>query len=96
MRNPGDVDRSIPQPVRLIAKAQRNRRATHDRTIAGRIASPAMAICLLAGFIPGYAERQSILDRIGLNAQTIARGIVERVAAEGHEPLPITEKATRD
>jgi len=43
-----------------------------------------------------HAERQSILDRIGLNAQTIARGIVERLAAEGHEPLPITEKATRD
>ena len=42
-----------------------------------------------------HAERQSILDRIGLNAQTIARGIVERLAAEGHEPLPITENATR-
>jgi hypothetical protein len=41
-------------------------------------------------------ERQSILDRIGLNAQTIARGIVERLAAEGHEPLPLKEKATRD
>ena len=35
-----------------------------------------------------HAERQAILDRIGLNAQTIARGIVERLAAEGHEPLP--------
>jgi 1-deoxy-D-xylulose-5-phosphate synthase len=43
-----------------------------------------------------HAERQAILDRIGLNAQTIARGIVERLAAEGHEPLPITERATRD
>jgi 1-deoxy-D-xylulose-5-phosphate synthase len=43
-----------------------------------------------------HAERQAILDRIGLNAQTIARGIVERLAAEGNEPLPITEKATRD
>ncbi len=35
-----------------------------------------------------HAERQAILDRIGLNAQTIARGIVERLAAEGHEPTP--------
>ena len=39
-----------------------------------------------------HAERQAILDRIGLNAQTIARGMVERLAAEGHEPLPITEQ----
>jgi 1-deoxy-D-xylulose-5-phosphate synthase len=29
-----------------------------------------------------HAERQAILDRIGLNAQTIARGIVERLAAD--------------
>ncbi|HEY3530967.1 MAG TPA: 1-deoxy-D-xylulose-5-phosphate synthase [Nocardioides sp.] len=36
-----------------------------------------------------HAERQAILDRIGLNAQTIARGVVERLAAEGHEPVPI-------
>jgi 1-deoxy-D-xylulose-5-phosphate synthase len=43
-----------------------------------------------------HAERQAILDRIGLNAQTIARGIVERLAAEGHEPLTITERAARD
>jgi 1-deoxy-D-xylulose-5-phosphate synthase len=43
-----------------------------------------------------HAERKAVLDRIGLNAQTIARGIVERLAAEGHEPLPISEKATRD
>jgi 1-deoxy-D-xylulose-5-phosphate synthase len=43
-----------------------------------------------------HAERQAILDRIGLNAQTIARGVVERLAAEGHEPLPITERAARD
>jgi 1-deoxy-D-xylulose-5-phosphate synthase len=43
-----------------------------------------------------HAERQVILDRIGLNAQTIARGIVERLAAEGLEPLQITEQATRD
>jgi 1-deoxy-D-xylulose-5-phosphate synthase len=43
-----------------------------------------------------HAERQVILDRIGLNAQTIARGIVERLAAEGHEGVPITEQATRD
>jgi len=28
-----------------------------------------------------HAERQAILDRIGLNAQTIARGIVERITA---------------
>jgi 1-deoxy-D-xylulose-5-phosphate synthase len=34
-----------------------------------------------------HAERQAILDRIGLNAQTIARGIVERLAADVHEPL---------
>jgi 1-deoxy-D-xylulose-5-phosphate synthase len=43
-----------------------------------------------------HAERQALLDQIGLNAQTIARGIVERLAAEGHEPLAITEQATRD
>jgi 1-deoxy-D-xylulose-5-phosphate synthase len=43
-----------------------------------------------------HAERQVILDRIGLNAQTIARGIVERLAAEGHEPLTISERAARD
>jgi 1-deoxy-D-xylulose-5-phosphate synthase len=43
-----------------------------------------------------HAERQAILDRIGLNAQTIARGVVERLAAEGHEPLTITERATSD
>ncbi len=34
-----------------------------------------------------HAERQAILDRIGLNAQTIARGIVERLAADVHEPV---------
>jgi 1-deoxy-D-xylulose-5-phosphate synthase len=43
-----------------------------------------------------HAERQVILDRIGLNAQTIARGVVERLAAEGHEPLAITESAAQD
>jgi len=43
-----------------------------------------------------HAERQAILDRIGLNAQTIARGIVERLAAEGHERLSITEQVTHD
>ncbi|MBO0846784.1 MAG: 1-deoxy-D-xylulose-5-phosphate synthase [Nocardioides sp.] len=43
-----------------------------------------------------HAERQAILDRIGLNAQTIARGIVERLAADGPEPLPITERAVQD
>jgi 1-deoxy-D-xylulose-5-phosphate synthase len=42
----------------------------------------------------GHAERKAILDRIGLNAQTIARGIVERLAAEGHEPLTMPERAT--
>jgi 1-deoxy-D-xylulose-5-phosphate synthase len=36
-----------------------------------------------------HAERQAILDRIGLNAQTIARGIVERLAAgQGRVGLP--------
>jgi 1-deoxy-D-xylulose-5-phosphate synthase len=44
----------------------------------------------------GHAERQAILDRIGLNAQTIARGVVERLAAEGHEPLPIAERVVSD
>ncbi|HEX3297272.1 MAG TPA: 1-deoxy-D-xylulose-5-phosphate synthase, partial [Nocardioides sp.] len=43
-----------------------------------------------------HAERQAILDRIGLNAQTIARGVVERLAADGHEPLTIGERAARD
>jgi 1-deoxy-D-xylulose-5-phosphate synthase len=43
-----------------------------------------------------HAERQAILDRVGLNAQTIARGIVERLAAEGHEPARVTERAARD
>jgi 1-deoxy-D-xylulose-5-phosphate synthase len=40
-----------------------------------------------------HAERQAILDRVGLNAQTIARGIVERLAAEGHEPISMPEDA---
>ena len=46
-----------------------------------------------------HAERQAILDRVGLNAQTIARGVVERLAAEGHQGLTMTEPvegATRD
>ena len=43
-----------------------------------------------------HAERQAILDRIGLNAQTIARGVVERLAAEARDPEPITERATHD
>ena len=34
-----------------------------------------------------HAKRDAILERIGLTAQTIARGIVERLAAEGHDPL---------
>ena len=42
-----------------------------------------------------HAERQAILDRIGLNAQTIARGIVERLAAEGHEPLSAPSRSQR-
>ncbi|MGI8523784.1 MAG: transketolase C-terminal domain-containing protein, partial [Nocardioides sp.] len=29
----------------------------------------------------GHADRQAILDRIGLNAQTISRGIVEDITA---------------
>jgi 1-deoxy-D-xylulose-5-phosphate synthase len=41
-----------------------------------------------------HAERQAILRRIGLDAQTIARGIVERLAAEGHEPLTMPEGAS--
>jgi 1-deoxy-D-xylulose-5-phosphate synthase len=43
-----------------------------------------------------HAERGAILERIGLTAQTIARGVVERLAAEGHESLTITEQAARD
>jgi 1-deoxy-D-xylulose-5-phosphate synthase len=43
-----------------------------------------------------HAERQAILDRIGLNAQTIARGVVERLAAEGHDAVPLSERAARD
>jgi 1-deoxy-D-xylulose-5-phosphate synthase len=43
-----------------------------------------------------HAERGAILEQIGLTAQTIARGVVERLAAEGHEPLTVTEQATRD
>ncbi len=34
-----------------------------------------------------HAERQVILDRIGLNAQTIARGIVERITAVHDAPV---------
>jgi 1-deoxy-D-xylulose-5-phosphate synthase len=36
-----------------------------------------------------HAERQAILDRIGLNAQTIARGVVERLAAQASEPSDV-------
>jgi 1-deoxy-D-xylulose-5-phosphate synthase len=43
-----------------------------------------------------HAERQAILDRVGLNAQTIARGVVERLAAEGREQLSVAERATYD
>ena len=45
--------------------------------------------------VPGPRRARAILDRIGLNADH-HRGVVERFAAEGHEPLPITEKASRD
>ena len=38
-----------------------------------------------------HAERQAILDRIGLNAQTIARGIVERLAAEVPDVLVVSQ-----
>ena len=37
-----------------------------------------------------HAERQVILDRVGLNAQTIARGIVERITALQDGPAPET------
>jgi 1-deoxy-D-xylulose-5-phosphate synthase len=43
-----------------------------------------------------HAERGAILERIGLNAQTIARGIVERLAAEGNQPQPIAERAAHE
>jgi 1-deoxy-D-xylulose-5-phosphate synthase len=43
-----------------------------------------------------HAERGAILERIGLNAQTIARGIVERLAAEGNGSRPISERAARE
>jgi 1-deoxy-D-xylulose-5-phosphate synthase len=43
-----------------------------------------------------HAERAAILERIGLTAQTIARGVVERLAAEGHEPVELPERAHRD
>jgi 1-deoxy-D-xylulose-5-phosphate synthase len=34
-----------------------------------------------------HAERQVILDRVGLNAQTLARGIVERITARHDAPV---------
>jgi 1-deoxy-D-xylulose-5-phosphate synthase len=42
-----------------------------------------------------HAERQAILDRIGLNAQTIARGIVERLAAEVPGALVVSPEGAR-
>jgi 1-deoxy-D-xylulose-5-phosphate synthase len=42
-----------------------------------------------------HAERQAILDRIGLNAQTIARGIVERLAAEVPGALVVSSESAR-
>jgi 1-deoxy-D-xylulose-5-phosphate synthase len=42
-----------------------------------------------------HAERQAILDRIGLNAQTIARGIVERLAAEVPGALVVSPESAR-
>ncbi len=43
----------------------------------------------------GHAERGAILERIGLTAQTIARGIVERLAADGQESLTVSEEGAR-
>jgi 1-deoxy-D-xylulose-5-phosphate synthase len=42
----------------------------------------------------GHADRQVILDRIGLNAQTIARGIVEAITAleQGH-PVEVEQRS---
>jgi 1-deoxy-D-xylulose-5-phosphate synthase len=42
-----------------------------------------------------HAERGAILERIGLTAQTIARGIVERLAADGQESLDASEDGAR-
>ena len=42
-----------------------------------------------------HAERQAILDRIGLNAQTIARGIVERIDRPRGPPSTIADSGTR-
>ncbi|WP_151082466.1 1-deoxy-D-xylulose-5-phosphate synthase [Nocardioides cynanchi] len=42
-----------------------------------------------------HAERSAILERVGLTAQTIARGIVERLAADGDEPLAATDQSAR-
>jgi 1-deoxy-D-xylulose-5-phosphate synthase len=42
-----------------------------------------------------HAERAAILDRVGLTAQTIARGIVERLAADGHDSLTVSEDGAR-
>jgi 1-deoxy-D-xylulose-5-phosphate synthase len=42
-----------------------------------------------------HAERSAILERIGLTAQTIARGIVERLAADGLESLAVADDGAR-
>jgi 1-deoxy-D-xylulose-5-phosphate synthase len=42
-----------------------------------------------------HAERSAILERIGLTAQTIARGIVERLAADGQESLAVADDGAR-
>jgi 1-deoxy-D-xylulose-5-phosphate synthase len=42
-----------------------------------------------------HAERGAILERIGLTAQKIARGIVERLAADGQETLTVSEDGAR-
>jgi 1-deoxy-D-xylulose-5-phosphate synthase len=42
-----------------------------------------------------HAERGAILERIGLTAQTIARGIVERLAADGQESLAVSDEGAR-
>jgi 1-deoxy-D-xylulose-5-phosphate synthase len=42
-----------------------------------------------------HAERGAILERIGLTAQKIARGIVERLAADGQETLTVSDDGAR-
>ena len=42
-----------------------------------------------------HAERGAILERIGLTAQTIARGVVERLAADVPDSLTVSEDGAR-